>query len=53
MNKNYVSPSVEIKNFLTEDVIAASGVNNPLTAHTSKTFSLSDANVSWNNKTLK
>lgn len=49
--KNYVKPKAQIKNFVSENVIAASGVGaNPLTAIASKTFSVSDANVSWKSK---
>ena len=46
--KNYIKPNAEIKNFVSESVIAASGVStNPLVAKASKTFSNADANVSW------
>ena len=52
--KTYTCPKAEIKNFVSENVIAASGVaQNPLTALATKTFSVSDANVSWNSKTAK
>ena len=49
MNKNYVSPKAEVKCFVTENVIAASGTgtNTRLTAINSKTFSVGDSNVSW------
>lgn len=51
MNKNYVSPHAEIKNFMCENVIAASGVNNnPLKNKAMKEFSVSDADVSWKSK---
>ena len=52
MNKIYTSPYAEIKSFITEDVIASSGVNNKesLVAIAMKTYSNSDANVSWNSK---
>lgn len=47
MNSNYVSPKVEIKNFILEDVITASGTNTKLTAVTSRTFNVADHDVSW------
>ena len=49
MNKKYVSPYAEVKNFVTEDVILTSGTgtNTRLTAINSKTFSVGDSNVSW------
>jgi len=53
--KNYKKPNVQIKKFISEDVITTSGVasNNPLTALTSKAFSVSESNVSWNDKVGK
>ena len=50
--KTYIKPNAQIKNFISEDVITTSGVNNtnPLTAIATKTFSNSHANVSWNDK---
>ena len=47
--KTYTSPKAEIKSFVSESVIAASGVNNtnPLLRVQSKAFSNSEANVSW------
>ena len=54
MNKNYVSPKAEVKCFMVEDVIAASGVTtNPLIAKTSISFTNSQANVSWKDKISK
>lgn len=54
MNKNYVSPKAEVNKFVSEDVITTSGTtNNPLTAVASKTFTVSEANVSWNDRTNK
>lgn len=54
MNKNYKSPKATINKFVSDDIITTSGTtNNPLMAVTAKSFSNSDANVSWNNKTLK
>ena len=52
MNKKYVSPRAEVKNFASEDVILTSGVNNndKLTAMALKSFSNADANVSWKSK---
>ena len=52
MNKNYICPKAEVKNFASEDVIATSGTtaNNPLTAVATKAFNVSDANVSWKDK---
>ena len=47
----YIKPNAEIKKFISEDVITTSGTtNNPLTALTSKAFTVSDANVSWKDK---
>ena len=52
--KKYENPNAEIKNFVSEDVIATSGTTvNPLTALATKTFSNSQANVSWNDKVNK
>lgn len=53
MNKKYVSPKAEIKKFMAEDVITASGTNTKLTAFASKTFSTSEANTSWNDRVNK
>lgn len=52
---NYVSPRAEVKKFIAEDVITSSGVNDKksLTAIAMKTYSNSDANVSWNLKITK
>lgn len=49
MNKNYICPKAEVKSFASEDVITTSGTvsNNPLTAVATKTFNVSEANVSW------
>ena len=52
--KTYISPKAEVKNFVSEDVITTSGTTvNPLTALATKTFSNSQANVSWNDKVNK
>ena len=54
MNKNYVSPHAEVKSFMVEDVIAASGVtNSTLTALEKVNFANSHANVSWKDKISK
>jgi len=49
MNKKYVSPYAEVKNFITEDVIASSGVNNKdkLTAMALKSFNVADSDAKW------
>ena len=48
----YESPKAEIKRFISCDVITTSGTvsNNPLTALASKTFTVSESNVSWNDR---
>ena len=52
--KTYTSPKAEIKRFISENVIAASGVTtNPLIAKTSISFTNSQANVSWKDKISK
>ena len=54
MNKNYVSPCAQVTNFMSENVIATSGVtNNTLTALEKVNFANSHANVSWNDKVSK
>lgn len=54
MKNKYLAPKAKFENFKSEDVITASGeVNISLTAVASKTFSVSEANTSWNNKTQK
>ena len=52
--KTYISPKAEVKNFVSESVIATSGVNNsPLTALEKVNFANAHANVSWKDKVSK
>ena len=52
--RKYENPKAEIKNFVSENIITASGVSNsPLVAEKSKVFAVSEANVSWNSKVEK
>ena len=50
--KKYIVPNAEVKSFVSEDVITASGVTptptpDPISLLKTKSFSNSEANVSW------